>query len=415
MQSLADFRQPEPNRAITSLLELLLPVYLKYADHLTIHFSGDFHNRLSEISSRPCVILLNHADRQDPLVVLALARMLGQPIYSLIARETFNWNHGVRGWFFQKLGCFSINKGAPNRDAIITFKRLLSTGSNKLIVFPESEVTADEHKIHALDRTLFHLLLEAQHERMSARSADSIVLLPIATSYELRTDLEQSLSGSLARVEQRLNLTRNSKHGIMSRVETAKNAILKQLAEHYRYAQPERCIDAHQLRLLIRHICEKIVQYRDYDLQIDKCSDEEILHQVRHNLTREIDGTNGCTPYQSSLILETRRQCRHLISDLDRVERMLIFARVLDQPLSAVQTCRVVDFLECETTGRMTGKGRQLATVGVQRPIDLISFDDAYTADKSRAISSLANAVQRSMQEALETGSARNGTHHSAR
>jgi 1-acyl-sn-glycerol-3-phosphate acyltransferase len=64
----------------------------------------------------------------------------------MVAREVFDWYHGVLGWFFQKFGCYSVNRGSGDVTSIETTKRILRLGQHKLIVFPEAEITGDDHK-----------------------------------------------------------------------------------------------------------------------------------------------------------------------------------------------------------------------------------------------------------------------------
>src|ERR1700729_1395472 len=58
------------------------------------------------------VLASNHADETDPLVCLELARRSGLRLITMCNREAFDENLGMAGWALQRLGYFSVKRGA---------------------------------------------------------------------------------------------------------------------------------------------------------------------------------------------------------------------------------------------------------------------------------------------------------------
>ncbi|MBX9690960.1 MAG: 1-acyl-sn-glycerol-3-phosphate acyltransferase, partial [Cyanobacteria bacterium] len=134
MSVLSEFKPPKPNRAFILLCELLLPLYARLVEDLSIEFQETPDQWLEFLKDKQAVIIMNHADRQDPLVLVALTRYMREFVYCVVAREVFDWNHGINGWLFQKLGCYSVNRGMADFRSIHTTRKLLTHSHRKLIV-----------------------------------------------------------------------------------------------------------------------------------------------------------------------------------------------------------------------------------------------------------------------------------------
>ncbi|MBX9690948.1 MAG: hypothetical protein K2Z81_01080, partial [Cyanobacteria bacterium] len=125
---------------------------------------------------------------------------------------------------------------------------------------------------------------------------------------------------------------------------------------------------------------------------------EQLLHFLRSGISRTTN-SNDINSNQHNHSHELREAWS---SDFDHVEHLLILKRVLDQPTSAIQTCRIADFLELEVLGRMTAKGKQCASVFIGEPISVLSFLQNYESDKSSAVEQLLDVVHRQLQSALD-------------
>jgi 1-acyl-sn-glycerol-3-phosphate acyltransferase len=400
MRVLYEFKPPKPSPAFIWLCESLLPSYLKFVAQLSINFVDRSGGSLDLLNGKPVVMVVNHSDRQDPLIVVALAKHMREPVYCPTARECFDWYNGVLGWFFQRFGCFSVNRDVVDIKSISTIQKLLTGEKNTLIVFPEAEVTGDDQSVHEVSPSLVHLFLKAQNER---GHSEPIWILPVGVSYRLETDLKTSILPTLRQIERRLDIRSSARIDIEQRLERAVDKLLQDLSEQYRFIPAEEQPHHVQFRLLAEHICQRICNYIGLDPGFtEKLSTESLLHRLRNEIINQLANGKQQSAYQRKLSMNNSNLQKIWFADLDRVERLLIFRRVLDQPPSEIQFCRIVDFLENEICGRMTAKGKQTACVVLGKPLELSNYLDSYKSNKTQTIELLTSTIRDELQTALD-------------
>jgi 1-acyl-sn-glycerol-3-phosphate acyltransferase len=392
-----EFKPPKPNQAIIWLCELLLPAYLRYVDRLQIDYCHNFDRLHELVKNKPTVFMINHPDRQDPLIVVALAKYARETLYCITAREVFEWNHGLRGWLFQRFGCYSMDRGAIDFCAIHTTQALLSERDANVIVFPEGEVTGDDQQVGTFDGALFHLILAAQQTLSKHDPAKSICIVPVGVSYTLESKLEESIEPVLCEVEKRLCLV-PTKSKLQARVDTAVITVLDELAHMYRITTTGNLSSAEKAEQLAYHICQSVASYLGCGHRADE-SVERFLHRLRTELAESPRTTDN--RYSKRLAREQARILDQFLVHLDRAERLLIFNRVLKHETSDIQVCRIVDFLEMETCGRMSAKGKQRAFVQLGTPIEVQTYSQTYQNDKKDGVQKLTAAVHEGLQAAV--------------
>jgi 1-acyl-sn-glycerol-3-phosphate acyltransferase len=79
----------------------------------------------------PVILAANHRSFLDPFVIGTLTR---RPVYYVAKRELFS--HPVVGWLLNRLGAFPIARGAGDRQAMETARRILERG-DAVVIFPE--------------------------------------------------------------------------------------------------------------------------------------------------------------------------------------------------------------------------------------------------------------------------------------
>lgn len=110
-----DFRPAKPWGWLIALAALLNRVVI--VRHTKLDVRPD---DLALLRSLPpgCLIAPNHAHHADPQVTFALARRAGRRVIFMATREAFDICKGWWGWCLQRLGAFSVNRGAPNAEAL---------------------------------------------------------------------------------------------------------------------------------------------------------------------------------------------------------------------------------------------------------------------------------------------------------
>jgi 1-acyl-sn-glycerol-3-phosphate acyltransferase len=85
-------------------------------------------------TSGPVILAPNHVSLLDPPLV---GVSCGRWPFTMGKAELF---HGAQGWAFQRMGCFPIKRGAPDRTAFKRARQILKDG-HPLLIFPEGTRT----------------------------------------------------------------------------------------------------------------------------------------------------------------------------------------------------------------------------------------------------------------------------------
>ncbi len=392
---MSEFKPPKPNKALIMLAKFLLPFFLRFVERLSFRFIQSPDRPVEFLKGKKAVIVINHSDKHDPLLLIDLARYMNEEFYCIVARESFDAGHGFFGWMFQRLGCFSVERGAADFRSIHTMMTILTEGTKKLIVFPEGEVTGDDHTVREISPALMKVFLNAQKSIANEEESESIWILPVGVSYTLETKLRASVDETLTEIERRMGIERDRSVDSSTRVTQDVADFLRKLADQYEFELPEQEPQREQAGLLARHICDRIATGvgREYDQGL---SNEQLLHLLRSEVSKAANEINHDQQIQSPQENESWSK------DFDHVERLLILHRVLDQPNSAMKVCRTIDFLELEILGSMTAKGRQTASVYIGDPIEVLPFFQNGDSDKGSAAEQLRDAVHEGLQSALD-------------
>lgn len=391
----ADFRPPEPNTLLIAMGKMLLPFYCRFVTHLSFQFKQSSNQPLTKLKNKRTIILLNHADRHDPIVVVALAKEINEKVFCLAAREVFDWNHGFLGWLLQKFGVYSVNRGIADVESIRTTKEILRKTDSKLIVFPEAEITGDDNTVHSINNGLVHIILDTQEDLDESKDADSVWVLPTGVHYSLQTSFETSVEPILKKIERHLMVGNQNSSNIDNRIVVATEKLLVELANRFEFALPARLPQDQQVNALAVHICQRVADITATDLS-NKETAEAMLYALRNEIIVLLSEKNS-----------DREKIEEGSEELEHVERLLIFERILNtDATSPMRVCRILDFLEIEAVGHISSKGHQKVSIYFGDPIDVKNYLDDYKASKREAIDALTANIHASLQAALNDSKA---------
>jgi 1-acyl-sn-glycerol-3-phosphate acyltransferase len=307
------------------------------------------------------VISLNHSDKADPVVAMALSKESGQDFNYLSARELFDENFGLRGWYMQRCGAYSVIRGQPedveSREATIN---LIADGKHKLIMFPEGDVTGRHDKILPLKEDGIRNILEAQRRLLERGENRPVFLLPTASFYAV-----ESPSSVLPEQQVKAELTK----------------FINKLQSELKVDATDCGTFAEQLRQISKQTCLSIAAENGISLD-EQLPPAVVLYSLRNALT--VGAMHGSAT-------ET----------LDRLQQLLILASTLDSaPWTPEVSWRVVDRLQQLSFLQATKQSTRIVHVHSAEPINL----QTYTGSQ---VSIVEDILRRSMSDALKLASAR--------
>ena len=151
-----------------------------------------------------CLIAPNHSHHYDAQVTFELTRRARRRVIYMATRELFDAWWGFGGWFFQRLGVFSVNRGGTNREARQFARAVLVTGTYDLLMFPEGEVYLLNDLVMPLKPGVARLALEAASALMHNGRDRPILIVPVAIKYRYTEDITAALEALTARLEARV-------------------------------------------------------------------------------------------------------------------------------------------------------------------------------------------------------------------
>ena len=215
--------------------------------------------------SQGLILTPNHADEADYKVCVELARRAGRNFIYMLNAEAFDEGHGMAGWWMQRLGAFSVDRGGQNNLVQSKdFALKVVKGQDVLVIFPEGEIYYLNDQVQPLKSGVADIALKAiLQERQAGHNDWSAYLMPLAIKYSYPRSIQKDLDKRIQKIEKKLNrkvrnqdvklrlgliiaellrrqeLAHNLKAGSASlkalseRVTDVRQAVLKQLEDRY--------------------------------------------------------------------------------------------------------------------------------------------------------------------------------------
>ncbi|MFN8551670.1 MAG: lysophospholipid acyltransferase family protein [Candidatus Obscuribacterales bacterium] len=197
-----DFRPPLDSPPLIALVNLTLPLYMKFGLCDTkVQLAPGALERFKSYKGKRALICPNHSNRHDPQVMFEFSRLAGETFNYVAAREVFDWQNGFNGWWLQHLGCYSVVRGAADRESFKMTKKILTEGKNKLVLFPEGEISRQNDTLMPLESGAAQLTFWAVEElakHAAGAALEPVYLMPIAIKYTYPKNIENGLKITLS-------------------------------------------------------------------------------------------------------------------------------------------------------------------------------------------------------------------------
>ncbi|MDZ4835557.1 MAG: 1-acyl-sn-glycerol-3-phosphate acyltransferase [Candidatus Melainabacteria bacterium] len=149
----------------------------------------------------------NHADETDPRVVVELSRRSGKRFISMCNREAFDENNGLAGWALQRLGHFSVERGAHDTPAKVFAIDVIKSGSEVLVIFPEGEIFYMNEVVQPFHSGAIDLTMQAIIDKRRTDPKWTAFIVPMAIKYHYEPSVISILQTRIAKIESHLSMT----------------------------------------------------------------------------------------------------------------------------------------------------------------------------------------------------------------
>ncbi|MBX9948997.1 MAG: 1-acyl-sn-glycerol-3-phosphate acyltransferase [Candidatus Obscuribacterales bacterium] len=360
--------------------------------------------RFAKLKGKRALVCPNHSNRHDPQAMFFFGQAAKESFNYVAAREVFDWDHGFNGWWLQHIGAYSVVRGAPDRESFKMTKKILAEGKQKLVLFPEGEISRQNDTLLPLETGAAQLAFWAMDELDKQGSSEHIYIAPIALKYTYTGDIKPALTETLARLEAKMSVARPSGSKLYPRLMAVAERLIKALESEY---NQEPAKDA-TLNDRISALRMAILTHMSSYLNVDLPRSDRTLDAVRM-LRNKIDDfvyedEQGLSEYEKELHTEKATEIKGFYKDLDRVVNFVsIYDGYIKEHMTQERFADVLERIEHEVFGKTTIKGPRCILIDVGNPIDLRSYQQEYKTHKKVALQKITDDLSTQMNGMLET------------
>jgi 1-acyl-sn-glycerol-3-phosphate acyltransferase len=150
------------------------------------------------------ILASNHADETDMKACLELSRRCRRRFLFMVNREAFDEGSGLAGWWLQRLGSFSVERGGQNEVAKRYAIDIMKRGKEVLVVFPEGEIYYLNDLVQPFKGGAVDIGMRAVVEARRTRPDWTAYLIPLAIKYRYRQPIGPLLERRTRSLEQHL-------------------------------------------------------------------------------------------------------------------------------------------------------------------------------------------------------------------
>ncbi len=394
-----DFRPPLDSPPLIKVVNICLPWYMKFSLHDTkVQPAPGAIERFKTYAGKRALICPNHSNRHDPQVMFEFSRLSGEGFNYVAAREVFDWEHGFNGWWLQHLGCYSVVRGAADRESFKMTKKVLSEGKKKLVLFPEGEISRQNDTLMPLESGAAQLTFWAVEElakQAASAAIEPVYVIPMALKYTYPKDIQSGLKGTLSVLEEHLGIKPDD-NSAYHRLRKISEKLLETLEREYSMKPAAGA----ELNDRIAALRQSILINVSHQLQVELPANVRQLEMIRV-LRNHIDdfvyaAEVDFSEYEKKVHEERAATMRGFYADLDRVVNFIaIYDGYLKEQLSQERFGDILDRLEREIlrTREPSFRGSRVVLLDVGEPINLSERHADYKSAKKATVAKVTDEI----------------------
>lgn len=398
------FRPPKNNSLFIKLVQyviepIMLPLIPKIA---SIEISPGDLARLKTLKGKRVILTPNHAEMTEPYVIFALSRMVREEFNYLTAREVFE-EYFPAGRLLQALGCYSVIRGAPDRNALRATSEILGEGKHWLVIFPEGVAMGLSDALMPFQPGIGQLAFRAYDELTKKGEKPDIFFVPIAIKTFYVKNMSSPIDRALRRLEEKLLPQKNhEKKDYQERLIALGEATLA-LKEHEYGVHPA---PGASLSDRIHTMKEVIIATTANQIGVEN-HPEQILPDRLRDLVNTLDQIIHSQDTEKEPIHEpaqvSRKKAKALRTRLDTaINFMALDHEYLELQMTTERFFDIIGLLEREIFGRRRFWGQRKAVIKVGDPVDLNDFVSQYRTSKRDTFQTISRTLEAKVRGMLQ-------------
>ena len=394
-----DFKPPKPNALFIRVAQWLVPLVLRGPLKISRFVIDPASlDRLKSIANYPTVLVPNHADYADASIMFALSKRLGSQFYYMCARETFTG--GIRSYFMQRFGVYSVVRGRIDREAFRTTRSLLTDGKHPLVMFAEGEISRQNDTVLPFESGVVQLCFWALDDMAKAGAVKPLYVVPIGIKYIYDAEMWDEIEEALARLEREI-LPQGSSTGedLYGRLRQIGAAAVSTLEREYRLKADENRSLNERIEQLREHILSQIEEFMGITPQVDvlpRTRVRALKNLVDAEIYRE---TEDISAYERQLHEQRLEKFQEFYPDLNRLINFIaIYDGYVGETQSPERFLEVITRLEREVFGDSKPRGPRIAFMRFGEPKNLLDRYETYKGDKKQTVQAITLELETEVQ-----------------
>ena len=383
------FIPPTRNSLLTRILQSISYSVVYFGYHIQLEIDDRDVDKVKKIADCRTVLLPNHSNLDDGLVMFLLSARLGQLFHYVVAHEAFR---GAIGKLMQVVGAYSIRRGVGDRYSIVQTLEILQQPQCKLVIFPEGGCSYQNDTVIPFRSGALELSFKAIAKLVKhTGTVPDFYLLPVSLKYYYPDADKDAIARALSRLESALSL--QPQGNLYLRLRNVAERVMSDLETEYRVI-PE---DSSDWDRRIANLRKRMLNYCEEKLGIDpatQIADRERVYKIQSLLS----SLKNSKP-QQFIDYEHIYQTTVRLLNFDAIHDGYIAAKPTPERFFAT-----IDRLEKEVfrCDRPKFKGRRKAVVKIGTIINLREYWQDYQRDRQSIIAKLTDLVQQEVAANLD-------------
>lgn len=396
------FYAPKTSPFWVGVVKLGLRRTLRRQLHVTeVEVSDEDLQRLLAIKGKRSLLTPSHSGGYEPHVVLYLSKLTGDIFNFVAAVEVFE-QALINRWLMPRLGCYSVVRGAVDRQSFATTRQLLVEGKRPLVIFPEGQAILQNSMLAPFQAGVMQLAFKAHEDAKATNAGAHLYCVPIAIKYVYLKDMHGEIDESLDRLEAAVGIgaDRRSSSRYERLRQVAEAVLVANEKVHHVTAGADKSMDE-RIQNLKAHVASKI----EGQLGIVPAARQGLLERVRvmfNALDRIVHDEPPSSEYEQRLAAERQQLARTLYEDVWRLLQLVaVYDGYVREKMTVERFMDVLCLLELEVFQKRKMWGPRRACVRIGEPIDLLDHVVAYDANKREAVQLVNEALESSVHAML--------------
>ena len=330
----------------------------------------------------------NHPGHADCYAMYEAADQLGRPFFFMTAWQVFEMGSPIARWFYQRYGCFSIEREGADLKAFKRAVQILTDETHPLVVFPEGDVYHQNDRLTPFrEGTAMVALTAAKHSKRP------IFVVPCGLKYQYIQNPTPELETVMSDLERSIHWRPRTGLPLADRIyRFAEAAVSLKELEYIGATQTGPLPD--RVRGLIEHVL--VGMEHEYGLSSGDQTIPERVKNVRRACLEKLESANGDPAAAAQL--DAR------LGDIFFIVQLFSYPGdyVAERP-TIERLAETIDKFEEDVlgVGSASIRGTRRAIVQFGEPIDVRKFAEGATQPR-KAAGPLTDTLEKSVQSLLD-------------